>query len=141
MSNVPSRRQQSAFTAPSTNAKPEAEEAEDVASDDSPFAVPTKAAQKKFDLAGRYRVREGYHVAHGALDDNGRHTTSPGGSIVHLTHEEALSVIKLTKDQKDADGRPNVAIESEATYMARLEAIRQHEEFLKALSDNNAIAT
>lgn len=138
MSNIPSRKQ---AAAPSTNAKPEeVEETQESAADDA-FAVPVKSEQKKFNLAGRYRVREGYHVAHGALDDNGRHTTSPGGAIVTLTHEEALSVIKLTKDQKDADGRPNVAIESEGTYKARLEAIRQHEEFLKALADSNPLAT
>ena len=128
MSNIPSRK---ASASSSTTAEPETE---------SPFVVAAKTeeAAKKFDLAGRYRVREGYHVAHGDLDNNGRHSLAAGGAIVMLTHDEALSVIRLTKDQKDADGRPNVAIETEESYKSRLESQRQHEEFLKALTESNA---
>lgn len=89
-------------------------------------------------LEGRYRVRDGYHLSHGGVDADGRHKISKGGTIVELSHEEALSVIKLTKDQKDAEGRPNgPAIETEEAYNSRMEAQRTHEEFLKSLSDAN----
>lgn len=89
-------------------------------------------------LAGRYRVREGYKVSHGDVDADGRHKISSAGSIIELSHDEALSVIRLTKDQKDADGRPNgPAIETEDAYNARIEAKRAHDEFLQSLSDAN----
>lgn len=128
MSNIPSRKASAAASTPA--AEP----------DESPFEEAEKNAEaaKKFDLAGRYRVREGYHVAHGDLDGNGRHSLASGGQVIRLTHDEALSVIRLTKDQKDAAGLPNVAIETEVSYKARLDAQRQHEEFLKALTESNA---
>lgn len=93
-------------------------------------------------LAGKYRVRDGYNIAHGAHDQEGRHSIAKGGEIVDLSHDEALSVIKLTKDQKNADGTANgPAIETEASYNARVAAQREHEEFMKSLSDQNNFPT
>lgn len=90
-------------------------------------------------LAGKYRVREGYHIAHGAHNAEGKHGLAKGGEIVDLSHDEALSVIKLTKDQKNNDGTPNgPAIETEAAYNARVDAQRAHDEFMKSLSEANS---
>lgn len=123
MSNIPSRSEKKASAA-----APVTDEA----------APAAEAPKKKLDLAGAYRVRDGYHVTYGDVDANGRHATAAGGSIVNLTHEEALSVIRLTKDQKDGEGRVNgPAIETEVAYNARIEAQRQHDEFMKSLSDAN----
>jgi len=105
-----------------------------------------KAAVKqepKLNLAGHYRVREGYSVAHGARvgDEEhtiGRHGHAQPGEIVYLTHEEALSVIRLTKDQRMPDGRPNgPAIETEEAYQARQDAELKRQEFEKLLADMN----
>lgn len=127
MSNIPTRKQQSAAERAATSSSGEE-------------VVQEKAAPKS--LAGRYRVREGYKVGHGEHDKEGRHGLAHAGEIVELTHEEALSVIRLTKDQKDAEGRSNgPAIETEAAYNARIAAQREHEEFLKALSDSNNLPT
>jgi hypothetical protein len=129
MSNsIPTRRQNVAAPAPEKTS-------------DEALAAPAPAPAPR-SLAGRYRVREGYIVSHGNVDENGKHKHSRGGEVVELTHEEALSVIRLTKDQKDLEGRPNgPAIETEDAYNARVEAQRQHDEFLKSLSDMNSLPT
>lgn len=89
-------------------------------------------------LAGRYRVRDGYTLGYGELDAQGRHPVAAGGEVVELTHEEALSAIRLTKDQKNADGSTNgPAIETEAAYNARITAKAEHEKFMKQLEESN----
>lgn len=91
-------------------------------------------------LGGKYRVREGYSVAYGPRKDLdghvGHHAHALAGEEVELSHDEAVSVIKLTKDQKDpATGRANgPAIETVASYEARMEAERANAEFMKELS-------
>lgn len=102
-------------------------------------------AKKKFDLSGKYRVREGYKVAYGSRKDDsntvGHHPVGVPGEIIELTHEEAMSTIKLTTGQKNPEtGRMHgPAIETEEAYNARLEAERTQEEFLKQLTELNPV--
>lgn len=130
MSNIPTRGSK-AVVAPS-------EASAAVEPEASPFAPPAPAP-KKFDLSGRYRVREGFSVAHGARNDSeghvGHHARAVAGDIVHLSHEDALVVIRHTQSQRDpATGRAHgPAIETEEVYNARIEAERQNAEFMKQL--------
>jgi len=127
MSTIPSRAQKKATVDTSTVLED--------ADTDTPVV---EEKPKKLNLAGAYRVRDGYHVTYGDLDANGRHATGGPGTIVTLTHDEALSIIRATKDQKDGEGKSNgPAIETEVAYNARIEAQRQHDEFMKSLAEAN----
>lgn len=113
-------------------------------------AIPTRGSKnqgekKKFDLTGRYRVREGYHVAHGLRNDSeghiGHHARSAPGEIIDLSHEDALAIIRSTQSAKNpVTGRAHgPAIETEEVYNARIESERQNEEFMKQLIENNPL--
>lgn len=128
---LPSRRKQTQSKSPDPELEEEISESE------------PEPVAKTFDLSGRYRVREGYSLAHGPRvgdDANtvGKHGHAKAGELVLMTHEEALTVIRLTKDQKDNAGRPNgPAIEREAEYQHRMEVERQRAEFEKQLMQMN----
>ncbi len=123
----------------------------------NPFAVLTPVEKRRTSLAGRYRVREGYTVAHpGApLDmktgqyvfpeskDNAirNHATAHPGEVVELSHEDAVSVIRHTKDQRDPKtGRANgPAIETETAYLARTAAETEHARFMAEVNGVNSL--
>jgi hypothetical protein len=111
----------------------------------NPFTKLTPAALKaRTSLAGNYRVREGYTVSHSnvEVDENGepkkgdggipRHGVAQPGEVVFLNHDDAVSVIRLTKDQRDPkSGRPNgPAIETETAYLSRTAAEAEHARFM-----------
>jgi len=106
-------------------------------------AVQPATSKKKFDLSGKYRVREGYSIAHGARVDGadtiGHHPRALPGEVVELSHEDAAIIIRNTKDQKDpVTGRPHgPAIETEDAYNSRIEAEMAHNEFLRQLTESN----
>lgn len=101
-------------------------------------AAPENPSKK--DFSGRYRVREGYLIPHGNFDASGSRHIAKGGDIIHMTHDEALSTIRLTMHQKDANGKPNgPAIETESAYVARVEAQRQADEFARMLNEHNPL--
>lgn len=160
---IPSRSSKKAHTAAHVPpGSPREEEAAPVvavtpASVANPFTQPTPAQKLRTSLAGRYRVREGYTVAHpdGKLDmktgqytlntpkDGSipRHATAQPGEVVELSHEDAVSVIRHTKDQRDPKtGRPNgPAIETETAYLARTASEAEHARFMAEVNGVNAL--
>lgn len=123
----------------------------------NPFAPVSATEKRRTSLAGRYRVREGYTVAHpgGVLDmktgqytieepKDGtirRHAVAQPGEVVELSHEDAVSVIRHTKDQRDPkSGRANgPAIETETAYLARTAAEAEHARFMAEVNGVNAL--
>ena len=94
-------------------------------------------------FAGRYRVREGYSIAHGKRTDEGNkdsktvgpHNLALPGDVVELTHEDAKSIIKFTLEARDHEGRRiGPAIETEEMFEQRHAAEAQAEAFRAALA-------
>lgn len=123
----------------------------------NPFTSISPTEKRRTSLAGRYRVREGYTVAHpnGTLDmktgvytldppkDGSipRHAVAQPGEVVELSHEDAVSVIRNTKDQRDPKtGRANgPAIETETAYLSRTAAEAEHARFMAEVNGVNAL--
>lgn len=123
----------------------------------NPFRQIAPETARRTSLAGRYRVREGYTVAHpnGKLDfatgqymltdpkDGSvqRHATAKPGEIVELSHDDAVSVIRHTKDQRHpVTGRANgPAIETETAYLSRTAAEAEHARFMAEVNGVNAL--
>jgi hypothetical protein len=108
--------------------------------------VEPKLAPKKStpNFAGMYRVREGYRVTHGKRDGDGdgvvgKHGETIGGKMVKLTHDEALSILRLHQQAVKA-GRVARAdappIETEEAYEARVEAEKLKNEMLEMLASD-----
>lgn len=163
-SKIPSRSHKkqppSAHVPPGSPREEEAQalpEAVTPASVANPFVKASPTLLRRTSLAGRYRVREGYTVAHpdGKLDMSTgeytlkesrdgsirRHATASPGEVVELSHEDAVSVIRHTKDQRDPKtGRANgPAIETETAYLARTAAEAEHARFMAEVNGVNAL--
>lgn len=137
MSNIPTRAQK----AKQQKAETEASSDDETSKLAETAPITQQEEPKKFNLAGKYRVREGYSVAHGSRHGDtehsvGHHARAKAGELVYLSHEDAVSIIKQTKDQKDpGTGRPNgPAIETEAVYNQRQAAENERLEFEKNLA-------
>jgi hypothetical protein len=70
-----------------------------------------------------------------------RHATASPGEVVELSHEDAVSIIRHTKDQRDPKtGRPNgPAIETETAYLARTAAEAEHARFMAEVNGVNSL--